>query len=65
VDDEAMERFYRAGGGFRWCRPRLHVYRHAVSTRLGVGLNRYPYNVIGAFLVVGPWCAGVTWKGTR
>jgi hypothetical protein len=58
------EQFWRDGGGFRWCWLKFDVMRPA-DTRPRVLLNRYPYNVIGAMVVVFGRGWGVRWKASR
>jgi len=61
--DRAMHEFYMAGAGFRWCRPRFDHLRPAFQG-VRVGLNRYPHNVIGAYVSVLGHGLGVRWKRT-
>ena len=63
-DDPAMHAFYAGGGGFRWWWPRFNMPRPA-DRRTRAGLNRYPHNVIGAYVVVFGRTLHVRWKGTR
>lgn len=58
------ERFWRAGGGFRWCWPRLTVYVPA-DRRRRVGWNRYPHNIIGVCVVMFGRAFSLRWKGAR
>lgn len=46
---------------FEWCWPRFNVYAPA-DKRPRVMWNRYPYNIIGAAIVVFGRCWGVQWK---
>jgi hypothetical protein len=62
-DEVRTDRWYREGASFRWIWPVFNVYRPA-DTRSRFLLNRYPYNVIGAAVVVFGRCWGVIWKGS-
>ena len=58
LDDH--EHFAR-GDAFRWCWPRFTLLRPA-DPSLRVGLNRYPHNVIGAYVIAFGRGIGVRWK---
>lgn len=58
------EGFWRAGGGFRWCWPRFDLTKPA-DTRVRSGWNRYPHNIIGAYVVVFGRGWGIRWKRSR
>lgn len=60
VQDEA---FWRAGGGFKWCVPKFDRFNPADKTRRA-GLNRYPHNVIGAYVVLFGRGWGIRWKAS-
>lgn len=60
----ADEGFWRNGGNFRWCLPRFDLL-HPADQRRRAGLNRYPHNVIGAYVVVFGRGWGVRWKRSR
>lgn len=62
-DDPSQHHFYVNGGGFVWRWPRLFIYKPA-DTRLRVGWNRYPHNIIGIAAVAFGRCWSVTWKGS-
>lgn len=55
------EEFWRSGGGCRWCWPIFNVF-HLADRRVRAGLNRYPHNVIGAYIIVFGRGWGVRWK---
>jgi len=43
-------------------RPTYLRYRVGDPKRFKVGLNRYPFSIIGAGVVVGKWCYSVKWS---
>lgn len=55
------EQFWRDGADFRRCWPKFNVTTPA-DKRVRSGLNRYPHNVIGAYVVVFGRSWGVRWK---
>lgn len=55
------EQFWRDGGGFHWCLPRFNIF-HPADTRRRAGLNRYPHNVIGAYVVLFHRGWGIRWR---
>lgn len=58
------EGFWRHGGGFHWCWPKLDRFNPA-DTQTRVMWNRYPHNIIGAAVVVFGRGFGVRWKTGR
>ena len=63
-DEVREEGWWRRGGGFRWCWPHLDVF-HPADRSWRVGLNRYPHNVIGAFVIAFGRGWGIRWKDSR
>ena len=49
-DSELIHEFYAAGGGFKWCFPRVVNMGGKTAynaPRFKTGFNRYPHNIIG------------------
>jgi hypothetical protein len=63
-DEVRHERFWRDGGSFRWRWLKFDRINPA-DKRTRAGLNRYPHNVIGAYVVVFGRGFGIRWKGSR
>lgn len=62
--DAKLHAFYANGGGFRWRWPTFDRLNPA-DRRTRAGLNRYPHNVIGAYVVVFGHGLGLRWKGSQ
>jgi len=58
------EKFWREGGGFHWCLPRFNLFRPA-DRSWRAGLNQYPHNVIGAYVIAFGQGWGLRWKKSR
>lgn len=58
------EQFWRDGGGFHWCWPKFDKAIPA-DKHPRAGLNRYPHNVIGAYVILFGHGWGVRWKATK
>lgn len=58
-----MHAFYVAGGGFRWCLPKIDLL-NAAGRVTGACLNRYPHNVIGAAVYVCGRGIGLRWRAS-
>lgn len=63
--DKAMHAFYWSGGDFRWRWPKFDRLAPLADKRTRAGLNRYPHNVIGAYVVVFGRGFGLRWKGSK
>lgn len=59
-----MHDFYVNGGGFVWRWPTFDRGLNPADKRTRIGLNRYPHNVIGAYVVVFRRGFGVRWKAS-
>ena len=61
VEEEA---WWRSGANFHWCWPKFDITNPA-DRRIRSGFNRYPHNIIGAYVIVFGRGWGVRWKSSR
>lgn len=57
--------FYIKGGNFKFTFPPRVNFGYQVarnSPQFGIGFNRYPHNIIGAYVSVFGYCFVLNWK---
>lgn len=62
-EDDDIHAFFSGDAGFVW---KLHITTIRPAERgLGVGFNRYPHHIIGAYAQWRGRGISLTWKGSR